>query len=265
VPCEINPRATVFVGAIFVLVEMAPNTRCKVTNMLEVSCQMALEIHECWSGEFVASGFQEHPREQSGSPFRDPWKAKVALTDFWLIRHGQTDWNRAGRWQGQTPSAPPLNDTGRAQALAARDLLKSVKFSAIYSSDLLRSCQTAELIAGCLGLPITLEPRLREMNLGTWEGMLSQKIKAEFSRELVERARDPLNMRAPQGESPREVAERVIPAMVEIAAKHREKSVLIVAHGMPLALMACYAQGIPLDNVYDNIPGNAKPFRLKWR
>ena len=236
-----------------------------MTNTLEVSRQLAPETLECLSGEFVASSDQEHQHEQSGLQFWDSWKAKAALTDFWLLRHGQTDSNRAGRWQGQAPSAPPLNDTGRAQALAVRDQLKGVEFAAIYPSDLLRSRQTAELIAECLGLPITLEPRLREMNLGTWEGMLSDEIKAKFSREVAERARDPLNMRAPQGESPKEVAERVIPAMVEIAAKHREKSVLIVAHGMPLARMSCYAQGIPLHNVYENIPGNAKPFRLKWK
>lgn len=238
---------------------------CKVTNLIEVSCQLAPETRECLSGEFVAAPFQEHPREQRWSQFRDTWKAEAALTDFWLIRHGQTDWNCAGRWQGQTPSAPPLNDTGRAQALAVRDPLKGVVFSAIYSSDLLRSRQTAELIAECLGLPVTLEPRLREMNLGAWEGMLSEEIKAKFSRELAERVRDPLNMRAPQGESPRAVAERVIPAMVEIGAKHLEKSVLIVAHGIPLALMACYVHGIPFNNVYENIPGNAKPFRLRWK
>jgi broad specificity phosphatase PhoE len=186
------------------------------------------------------------------------------MTDFWLVRHGQTDWNRAGRWQGQAPSAPPLNNTGRAQALAIRDQLQGLKFSAIYSSDLLRARQTAEPIAEYLGLPITLEPRLREMNLGAWEGRLSEEIKAGFSDKLVERERDPLNMRAPQGESPKDVAERVIPALVEMAAKHPGQSVLIVAHGIPLALVACYAQGISEENVYENIPANAEPLRLKW-
>ena len=187
------------------------------------------------------------------------------MTNFWLVRHGQTDWNLTGRWQGQTPYAPPLNDVGRAQALGIRDQLKDVGFSAIYSSDLLRSRQTAELLAGSLGLTVTVEPRLREMNLGTWEGMLSDEIKAQFPQELVARARDPLNTRAPQGESPMEVEKRVIPAVDEIAAKHREESVLIVAHGISLAVIICHAQGIPLDHVYEYIPDNAKPYRVELK
>ncbi|HEU0295522.1 MAG TPA: histidine phosphatase family protein [Anaerolineales bacterium] len=236
-----------------------------MTDRLGVSCQLVPEAREYLSGQFVESQFQEPHPGQRWSQFRDIWKAQVAMADFWLVRHGQTDWNRAGRWQGQTLSAPPLNDTGRAQALAVCDQLMGLEFSAIYSSDLLRSRQTAELIAEGLRLPIVLEPRLREMNLGAWEGRLSEEIEAEYSRELVERGCDPLNMRAPQGESPRDVAERVIPALAEIAAKHREKSVLIISHGIPLALMACCAQGISLEKVYENIPRSAEPFRLEWR
>jgi len=233
-----------------------------VIDRLAVAYQLAPETREYL---FVEAQIPEDHHEKRGLQFRDTWKAQVARTDFWLVRHGQTDWNRAGRWQGQAPSAPPLNNTGRAQALAVRDQLRGVEFSAIYSSDLLRSRQTAELIAKCLGVPITLEPRLREMNLGAWEGMLSAEIQAEFSHELMERERDPLNKRAPQGESPKDVADRGVPAMNEIATKYPDQSVLIVAHGIPLALMACYAQGISVENVYENIPHNGKPFRLKLR
>jgi broad specificity phosphatase PhoE len=101
------------------------------------------------------------------------------MTSFWLIRHGQTDWNLSGRWQGQAEQAPGLNSTGRAQALAVSKLLPNMNFSAIYSSDLLRARQTAELLAIPQGLTVKLEPRLREMNLGAWEGMLSSDIEAQ--------------------------------------------------------------------------------------
>ncbi len=187
------------------------------------------------------------------------------MTGLWLIRHGQTDWNLTGRWQGQAPDAPGLNDAGRAQALALRDELKDVRFSAIYSSELLRARQTAELIAEPMGLTVTLEPRLREINLGMWEGMLSSDIEVQYPQELTERARDPFHARAPQGESPLEVAERVIAAVGDIAGKHQDESVLIVAHGVSLAVIICHTQGIPLDKVYEYIPENAKLYPVKWK
>jgi len=187
------------------------------------------------------------------------------MTEFWLIRHGQTDWNLTGRWQGQSPDAPPLNDTGHAQALAVLNLLPRTSFAAIYSSDLLRAKQTAELIGAPLSLPITFEPRLREMNLGAWEGMLSENIKAQYPHELGEREKNPFDTHAPQGESPREVAERVITAADEIAGKHPNDSILIVSHGVALAVMICHAQGIPLSNVYEHIPENAKPYHVEWQ
>ena len=187
------------------------------------------------------------------------------MTEFWLIRHGQTDWNLTGRWQGQAPDAPALNETGRIQALAALDLLLSVGFSAIYSSDLLRARQTAELIAAPLGLTVILDSRLREMALGVWEGMLSSEIEAQYPRELEERNRNPLHTPAPNGESPLEVAERVIAATDEIVGKYPNDSILIVSHGVALAIMICHAHGIPLNNVYKYIPENANPYRMEWK
>jgi broad specificity phosphatase PhoE len=187
------------------------------------------------------------------------------MTVFWLVRHGQTDWNLTGRWQGQSPNAPPLNETGRAQALAILDLLPRADFAAIYSSDLLRARQTAELIAAPLNLTIMLDPRLREMNLGAWEGMLSDDIKEQYPRELEERKQNPFDAHAPLGESPREVAERVISAMDEIAGKHPNNTIIIVSHGVALAVMICHAQTIPLHEVYEHIPENAKPYRVEWK
>ena len=186
------------------------------------------------------------------------------MTRLWLVRHGQTDWNLTGRWQGQAPDAPGLNETGYAQALALYEQLKEIKISAIYSSDLLRARQTAELIAEPLGLPVTLEPRLREINLGVWEGMPSEEIKANFPKELASRARNPFHERAPNGESPREVAERVFMAINEIVNKHRDEFVLIVAHGISLAVIICQAEGFPMKDVYLHTPDNAKPYHVQW-
>lgn len=187
------------------------------------------------------------------------------MTELWLVRHGQTDWNLTGRWQGQASHAPGLNDTGHAQALAVRDQVKDISFTAIYCSDLLRARQTAELIAAPLGLSVTLDARLREINLGAWEGMLSSDIEAQYPRELEEHSQNnPFHARAPQGESPRDVAERVTAAVDEIASQHPDDAVLIVSHGVSLAVILCHAQGIQMDKVYEHIPENAQPYHVKF-
>ena len=187
------------------------------------------------------------------------------MTEFWLIRHGQTDWNLTGRWQGQALNAPGLNDMGYAQALAALKHLIGKHFAAIYSSDLLRACQTAELFAETLGLTVILEPRLREINLGAWEGMLGADIETLYPYEFAERARDPFHAHAPQGESPFVVAERVVAAVKDIADEHPNDSVLIVSHGVSLAVIICHAEGIAMDKIYEHIPENAKPYHVEWK
>ncbi len=186
------------------------------------------------------------------------------MTKLWLVRHGQTDWNLTGRWQGQAPDAPGLNAIGRAQAIDVREQLRGEQFSAIYSSDLLRARQTAELLAEPWGLTVNLEPRLREINLGVWEGLLADDIAAQYPQELAERAQNPFDARAPNGESLREVAGRVLWAVNEIAVKHRGESILIVAHGVSLAVIICHAEGFRLEDVYQHIPDNARPDCVKW-
>ena len=187
------------------------------------------------------------------------------MTILWLVRHGQTDWNILGRWQGQASYAPGLNETGRAQALAAREQLKDVCISVAYSSDLLRSIQTAELIAEPSDLSVIPEPGLREIDLGVWEGMLSEDIQKQYPVELEARSKDPFHVRAPQGEAPSEVAERVLATVSDIVKRHPNESVLIVAHGVSLAIIICHALGIPMEQVYEHIPENAKPYCVEWK
>ncbi len=187
------------------------------------------------------------------------------MTELWLVRHGQTDWNLTGRWQGQSSEAPGLNDKGRSQVLEICRQLKERSVTIIYSSDLLRARQTAALIAESLNLTVSLEARLREINLGVWEGMLSEEIEAKYPGELAERSRDPFHTHAPNGESPREVAERVLTAVAEIAGNHPHESILIVSHGVSLGVIICHSQGFPLEDVYHHIPENAQAYQVLWR
>lgn len=108
---------------------------------------------------------------------------------FCLVRHGQTDWNLEGRYQGQ--SDVPLNQTGRAEAQSLAGRLKGKSFAAIHTSDLQRARETAEIIAEVLTLPVTLEPLLREINQGEWEGQFVEAIKARFAELWEQRTMDP--------------------------------------------------------------------------
>jgi broad specificity phosphatase PhoE len=157
-----------------------------------------------------------------------------------------------------------LNERGYEQARAARDQLRNIHLTAVYTSDLLRSIQTAARIAEPHGLPVALEPRLREIKLGAWEGMLSDDIKVQYPREMEARAKDPFHARAPDGESPAELVERVHRAVNEITGRDPYGSILIVGHGLSLAVIICLALGIPMAQLYENIPENGEPCSVVW-
>ncbi len=193
---------------------------------------------------------------------KNTWRYSPLTTQLWLVRHGQTDWNVEGRYQGQ--SDIPLNETGRAQA---RDLLAGLadqRFRAVYSSDLQRACQTAEILAAGLRLPLHLDPRLREISLGSWEGMLFADINRLYPAEIELRGLHQRDYRVPGGETPAEVAVRVGFAARDIAAAHPDGSVLVVSHGLTLAALYCLAQSISLQTVFSYVPANAEPLVVEW-
>lgn len=188
----------------------------------------------------------------------------MLMTELWLVRHGETDWNKAGRYQGQ--SDIPLNATGLEQArISAATLAHSGRtFTAIYSSPLSRAAQTAAAAAQLLGLPVRSEPRLREIHQGAWQGMNYQQIVTEFKELMDETEADPITRRAPGGESIGEVAERMAAAADEIANAHPHQSVLVFSHGLALATLVCQARGISLKAVYDHIPNNGHAEVVEW-
>jgi broad specificity phosphatase PhoE len=182
---------------------------------------------------------------------------------LWLIRHGQTDWNREGRYQGQAD--PPLNAAGLAQAqrLAAR--LGDRAYAALYTSDLTRARQTAAVLALGSRLPLRPEPRLREVNHGIWDGLLLSEIQARFADSWAELRREPDVARPPGGETVVEVAARVSAALDDIADRHPGTDVLVVSHGLAIATALCQAQGLPLRRAHDLVPPNAEAVVLAWK
>ena len=185
-----------------------------------------------------------------------------AKTIFWLVRHGQTDWNFEGRYQGQVDT--PLNPTGILEAGLAARLLADRPFQAVYSSDLERARRTAEMIAQARHIPVLVDPRLREIRLGEWEGQLFDEIRARFPAEIEERKRNPLTFRPPRGESIEEVWARVRQAVNEISRQNPGQEVVLVAHGIVVAVLLAYARDCDICQAYRWIPENAAPERLDW-
>ncbi len=182
---------------------------------------------------------------------------------FCLVRHGQTDWNLEGRFQGQSDT--PLNETGRVEAHTLAGKLKGLSFEAIFSSDLLRAKETAAIVGRVLGIEVTLEPRLREINQGEWEGQFVEDIRARNAENWDRRTIDPANFHPPGGESVTEVADRTQAAMNDIAHQYPRGRVLIVTHGLALATIICRVNGIPLGEAFRHIPENAVPTWVEWK
>lgn len=184
------------------------------------------------------------------------------MTRLTLARHGQTDWNVAGRYQGQIDQ--PLNDEGRDQARALAEKLDGRTFDAIFSSDLQRATVTAAIVAGQLGVPLHLDSRLREVNLGEWEGMLISDIKVTYPREWKALARDSVNGRPPQGESIAEVSQRMEQVADEIVRLWPDGHILVVSHGMALATLVAKANGVPLKDAHSLFPTNTAVIDIDW-
>jgi broad specificity phosphatase PhoE len=142
------------------------------------------------------------------------------MTELYLVRHGETEWNAARRIQGRTDI--PLNDTGREQARQAAELLARRRWQGVYTSPLGRAHETARIIAERLGLDgVTDIDALVERDYGEAEGMGFDEIEALY----------PEGVRAPGQETRDEVAARVVPALLELAERHPGERLVIVSHG----------------------------------
>ncbi|MFL5952935.1 MAG: histidine phosphatase family protein [Gaiellaceae bacterium] len=140
------------------------------------------------------------------------------MTTILLARHGETDWNRDGIWQGWAD--PPLNEAGRAQARELAEQLRHVAFDAVYSSDLRRAHETAELVAAPHRVPVIAEPGLREIDIGSWSGLTRAEIEARFP-----------DGERPDGETREQHAARVLAAVERIARDNPGGRILLVTHG----------------------------------
>jgi probable phosphoglycerate mutase len=168
-------------------------------------------------------------------------------TRILLIRHGETDWNRIRRFQGR--SDLPLNQKGKDQAHALALALKDESLTAIYSSPLIRTLETARLIKVFHpSIPLFEEEGLVEMNLGEFEGMEAQHWAAEYPDFLRTWQETPASVTMPGGESLQEVQTRAIGTLERITKLYpTESTLLLCSHNFVNLTMLCYALRVPLD------------------
>jgi broad specificity phosphatase PhoE len=155
------------------------------------------------------------------------------MRTLFIFRHGETDWNKAGRFQGRVDI--PLNETGRAQAKKLREFFVANPVDVFLSSDLERARETAEIAAGGAGVPIVLDARLRETNLGDAEGLTQDEVIAKFGKEALEGWRsldkDHRDFRFPNGETKLEHLARVFEGVDEFLRTTNYKRIGVASHG----------------------------------
>ncbi len=178
---------------------------------------------------------------------------------FLLVRHGETDWNRDKRFQGQIDV--PLNDNGRSQAQQAADYLQSVDIRYAVTSPLLRPKETAEIILQSHpDVQLELEDNLREISHGLWEGKLEAEIEADFPGELHRWQQTPAAVQMPEGENLQQVWERSIAAWNTILATACDRPVpgitLVVAHDAVNKALLCYLLGLGPEHFWSFKQGN---------
>lgn len=149
------------------------------------------------------------------------------LTTFYLVRHGQTEWNEKGIVQGQLDS--PLTKKGVKQAKDLGEKLKGIDFDLVYSSDLLRAKRTAEIVNKEHKLEITTNKLLRERHFGTLQGTSEEEWKKDF--ENLTNEQKFVYKHNPEYESDSEISARLITALREIAIANPGKKILVVIHG----------------------------------
>lgn len=156
------------------------------------------------------------------------WNARpICRVVFW--RHGRTEWNLVNRFQGAMDV--PLDDVGRAQALAAAPALARLQPAAIVSSDLSRAAETAQALAAVTGLPVVTDPDLRETDGGQWQGLTREEIIAS-TPELFLGWVAGHDVRPPGGEVRSEVVTRVVAAVTRhVAGLPEGGTLVVVSHG----------------------------------
>ncbi len=167
---------------------------------------------------------------------------------LFLLRHGETQWNRERRYQGCVDVR--LCPEGVAQAEAVSLALAERPLAAIYSSPLRRALETAEAIAAPHRLPVRIDAAFREICHGLWEGLTAGEVRARFPDLSAQWRVTPETVTMPEGESVKEVRARVLDGLERLRANHDGETVCLVAHGTPVRLLILEALGVTPERLW---------------
>lgn len=159
--------------------------------------------------------------------------------DFYVFRHGETDLNKEGRWQGSGMDYE-LNETGLVQAQGLIDKLKNKGLEIIFSSPLKRAFQTAEVVGKVLNIPVTVKTDLRECFYGDAEGQFIADLQKQMP-EIVNNWANPeyFDIRFPNGESKKEALDRVLAALIELTSEDFNTAGIAIHGGTMAAMLNC--------------------------
>ena len=183
-------------------------------------------------------------------------------TELILIRHGETVWNSQQRMQGHSNS--DLSEEGRAQIESLGQWMKNVSFDHIYSSDSLRARQTAEAITKYSGHTLKIDQRLREKNLGVFEGLTTEEAKERHPEIFRLFKTADSNYVIDEGESTQQLLDRALEFIEEIRLMHLDKRVVLVTHGGVVRVLIKHTLGLSVGSPTRFLIKNTGLFRLVW-
>lgn len=174
--------------------------------------------------------------------------AATVTFSLYLVRHGESEWNRLSRYAGR--SDVPLSSVGREQARRLAERLEREDISGIYASPLQRASETASIIGERLGLPVVIEPGLAEIHHGAWEGLTAHQVRAEFAREYAQWQAQPHRVLMPGGEALADVAARVKAFLGQIRSRADHANFVVCSHDAVLRVFLSECLGLGLEHFW---------------
>jgi broad specificity phosphatase PhoE len=176
------------------------------------------------------------------------------MATVYIVRHGETEWNAAGRIQGHTDVA--LSEKGRRQAKTLAQRLADVPFHAAYASDLRRASETAQIIVGERDIPLVTTPQLREYHKGVFEGLTNAEIERRYPEQFAASVINDLDFAPTGGESIRQTTSRLAAFVASLRERHPEDNLLVVGHGGSLRSAVVALLALPLEANWKFVMGN---------
>jgi probable phosphoglycerate mutase len=165
-----------------------------------------------------------------------------------VVRHGESEWNRIGRYQGQADA--PLSELGMSQAEALANRLKRESFEAIFSSPLQRAARTAEAIARYHpDVDFVQEPALMEIHHGDWQGLYIAEVHEKYSDALREWRQHPTRSQFANGESFSNILKRVLDFKQRLIQEYTDRTVLVSTHDVVVKILVADALGMNMDRI----------------